>query len=160
MGLSTPQSVGIKGQFIPATPQSFTVNSKPIPATPQSFTNNEPISSTSIRSVSGSLSNTIDISELLKDSQNTERGFFSNSKYNSHPFIDHAKSNHEVNKARRHRLCFKDHEVNKARRYQLYKQNAPKRQITKLVACAVTRKYNKFCKQSPSSLKAFISTIV
>jgi len=53
----------------------------PIPAMPQIFTvNSKPISSTSISSVNGSLSNTIDISELLEDSQNTERGFFSNSK--------------------------------------------------------------------------------
>jgi len=86
--VGTPQSVGIKGQFIPATPQStsFSVNSEPIPATPQIFTvNSEPISSTSISSVSGSLSNTIDISELIKDSQNTERGFFSNSKMGQIP---------------------------------------------------------------------------
>jgi len=33
--VGAPQSVGIKGQFIPATPQSFGVNSEPIPATPQ-----------------------------------------------------------------------------------------------------------------------------
>jgi len=63
--VDTPQSVCIKGQFIPTTPQSFSVNSKPI-------------SSTSISSVSGSLSNTIDIFELLKDSLNPERWFFSN----------------------------------------------------------------------------------
>jgi len=45
--VGTPQSVGIKGQFIPATLKSFSVNSEPIPAMPQSFTvNSEPIPAT------------------------------------------------------------------------------------------------------------------
>jgi len=54
-------------------PQSFTVSSEPIPATPQSIAS---------RSVGSSLSNTTDISE---DSQNTEKGFFSNNKMGQIP---------------------------------------------------------------------------